>query len=456
MISTQPNILITLQYGQTTTLTYLSGPGGLYALHLINPDESESIRYIHTDHLGSWTAVSDEAGEVVDEQSYDAWGNRRNDSTWTNVGELQPPMFDRGFTGHEHLDGFQLVNMNGRMYDPVVSRMLAPDNFVQTPDFSQNFNRYSYALINPLRYTDPDGEWVHIVIGAVVGGVINVATNWDNLQGWEFAASFAVGAGSGALAAATGGASLGAQAAVALGTGALVSATNNITAQTDNFQGKVDWGSVGQSAVIGGVSGVASFGAARGVGSAFKGDIVLGEGFRISGRSIPGMAIKQGLAGFAGGYAGGFAAGYLYTGDLGQAGKIGLQGAYLGGGLGFGLGAGTAAYNAKRGGYNPWTGKFTEKSVRRTYNIPEGWNAEPTDGDGIRFVDPENRHNQYRFMNGNPNSQNPWQRNPYLQLKQNGQTIDATGVPLPNRHAPGSHIDIDITPKIIIRKPFLD
>ncbi len=112
--------------GQTTTLTYLSGPGGLYALHLINPDESESIRYIHTDHLGSWTAVSDEAGEVVDEQSYDAWGNRRNDSTWTNVGELQPPLFDRGFTGHEHLDGFQLLNMNGRMYDPVVSRMLAP------------------------------------------------------------------------------------------------------------------------------------------------------------------------------------------------------------------------------------------------------------------------------------------------------------------------------------------
>jgi hypothetical protein len=56
--------------------------------------------------------------------------------------------------------------MNGRIYDPVVSRMLAPDNFVQTPDFSQNFNRYSYALNNPLIYTDPSGEIFGLAVAA--------------------------------------------------------------------------------------------------------------------------------------------------------------------------------------------------------------------------------------------------------------------------------------------------
>jgi len=35
---------------------------------------------------------------------------------------------------------------------------LSPDNYIQAPDFTQNFNRYAYALNNPLMYTDPSGE----------------------------------------------------------------------------------------------------------------------------------------------------------------------------------------------------------------------------------------------------------------------------------------------------------
>ncbi|MDR2010636.1 MAG: hypothetical protein LBQ22_09160 [Bacteroidales bacterium] len=49
------------------------------------------------------------------------------------------------------------LNMNGRMYDPVISRVLSPDNFVQDPNNAQNYNRYSYCLNNPLKYTDPTG-----------------------------------------------------------------------------------------------------------------------------------------------------------------------------------------------------------------------------------------------------------------------------------------------------------
>ena len=89
--------------------------------------------------------------------SYDAWGNSRDPYTWTGTNTLHP-MFDRGFTGHEHLFGFGLINMNGRMYDPVMSSFLSVDNYVQAPDNSQNFNRYAYCLNNPLKYTDPSGE----------------------------------------------------------------------------------------------------------------------------------------------------------------------------------------------------------------------------------------------------------------------------------------------------------
>ncbi|MBX7227563.1 MAG: hypothetical protein K1X55_16125, partial [Chitinophagales bacterium] len=64
---------------------------------------------------------------------------------------------DRGYTGHQHLKEFGIINMNGRLYDPIVGRMLNPDNFVQDATSTQAFNRYSYVVNNPLKYTDPSG-----------------------------------------------------------------------------------------------------------------------------------------------------------------------------------------------------------------------------------------------------------------------------------------------------------
>ncbi|MBQ0128549.1 MAG: hypothetical protein KBT57_01800 [bacterium] len=118
--------------------------------------------YILKDHLGSWTTITDAEGNVEQELSYDAWGNLRAPETWYNHTQAEPieaPMFDRGYTGHEHLDAFGLINMNGRMYDPMLGRMLSPDIVVQQTDYTQSCNRYSYCFNNPLRFTDPTG-WV--------------------------------------------------------------------------------------------------------------------------------------------------------------------------------------------------------------------------------------------------------------------------------------------------------
>jgi RHS repeat-associated protein len=68
-----------------------------------------------------------------------------------------PQITDRGFTGHEHLDAFGLINMNWRMYDPVLGRFLGDDPIIQAPDFSQSFNLYSYCVNNPLANIDPSG-----------------------------------------------------------------------------------------------------------------------------------------------------------------------------------------------------------------------------------------------------------------------------------------------------------
>jgi hypothetical protein len=56
--------------------------------------------------------------------------------------------------------------MNGRVYDPMIGRFLSPDPYVQAPESSQNFNRYSYCLNNPLIYTDPSGEIFGLAVAA--------------------------------------------------------------------------------------------------------------------------------------------------------------------------------------------------------------------------------------------------------------------------------------------------
>lgn len=48
--------------------------------------------------------------------------------------------------------------MNGRLYYAKLHRFLQPDNYVQDPGNTQNYNRYGYVLNNLLKYTDPSGE----------------------------------------------------------------------------------------------------------------------------------------------------------------------------------------------------------------------------------------------------------------------------------------------------------
>ena len=157
--------------------------GGVLAMRDANGTLSLYVPF--TDNLGSVTRIYDSSAHEVFNASYDAWGNQ---TLWLNdIG------FIRGYTGHEMLPQFGLINMNGRLYDPQIGRFLSTDNYVQEPYDSQNFNRYSYCLNNPLKYTDPSGEFIHLLIGAAVGGYINWMINrcqW-NASGL---ASFATGA----------------------------------------------------------------------------------------------------------------------------------------------------------------------------------------------------------------------------------------------------------------------
>lgn len=119
-----------------------------------------SIKYICRDHLSSITHITDASGNLLQELSYDAWGNLREPATHNlYTANNQPALqLGRGYTGHEHLPLFGLVNMNARLYDPVLARFLSPDPYVHEEAGTQGYNRYSYCLNNPLKYTDESGE----------------------------------------------------------------------------------------------------------------------------------------------------------------------------------------------------------------------------------------------------------------------------------------------------------
>ena len=122
---------------------------------------SPQTYYLHRDYLGSITQITDNSANLAAEYSYDAWGRMRNPVNWQVYAQgSQPAMLfgARGYTGHEQLNGFGLINMNARLYDPVLARFLAPDPYVGS-GMSNDFNRYVYCRDNPMMYSDPTGEF---------------------------------------------------------------------------------------------------------------------------------------------------------------------------------------------------------------------------------------------------------------------------------------------------------
>lgn len=121
--------------------------------------------FVEKDNLGSVLKIYGIDASKVFDATYDVWG--KQSVTRNTIGFL------RGYCGHEMLNDFDIINMNGRLYDPVLGRFFSPDNYVQMPDNSQNFNRYTYCLNNPLKFTDPSGEFLNLIVGAAIGGVFN-------------------------------------------------------------------------------------------------------------------------------------------------------------------------------------------------------------------------------------------------------------------------------------------
>jgi len=189
--------------------------GGVAIQDLYLTGGSSTLSYTHKDHIGSIDTITegdDNAlqGQITEAMSFGAWGERRDAINWRDpvMGVLASlrNITPRGFTGHEMIDHAGIIHMNGRIYDSKLGRFLQADPNVQAPDNSQNLNRYSYVLNNPLSYTDPSGFFFK-AIGNFVGKYwrqlvavgIGIATA-GIASGLSFWAGLAVSVAGGALA----------------------------------------------------------------------------------------------------------------------------------------------------------------------------------------------------------------------------------------------------------------
>lgn len=331
--------------------------------------DSTAVYNIGRDYLGSITHIASADGTLVAEYSYDPWGRMRDPGTLV-ICSSQPSLFlDRGYTGHERLPWFSLYNMNARLYDPLVGRFLSPDPYVQAPDFTQNFNRYSYCLNNPLKYSDESGELFGIddLIAGAVGGLINWATNGFKFT-WEGLSYFGVGFAGGV-------ASLYISPVLSSG---LIAAANSAIGQGFGDNGKWNGSNINLGSV--------AFSGLTGAATSYLGGVMSSQisGFlsnitdNIAGKAWAGM-INKGLTGFATGFT--LGTGISLLNQYGSTGKVnmklaaetglssGLSGLVLGGITGMGEGV----FDARANGENPWALKDSAvKDASGPYSVYQG------------------------------------------------------------------------------------
>ncbi len=137
----------------------------LYNDAAVNARPTLGLLYFHANHLGSTTLVTDDSGTVVTKIAYKPYGEIVRDVAASNG----PDVIRAKFTGQADDPETSLLFYNARYYDPGLGRFLSIDNF-NSDSSSQGFNRYMYALGNPVNFIDPSGHANTEPFWMIVGG----------------------------------------------------------------------------------------------------------------------------------------------------------------------------------------------------------------------------------------------------------------------------------------------
>ena len=92
-------------------------------------------------------------GTLVGEYHYDAWGNILNESSLTEIAQLNPIRYRSYYYDSET----GLYYLNSRYYDPETGRFINADGYVSTGQDILGYNMFAYCGNNPVMRIDPTG-----------------------------------------------------------------------------------------------------------------------------------------------------------------------------------------------------------------------------------------------------------------------------------------------------------
>ena len=156
----------------TTTLDFFYDESGRPFAFNYTPEGSTPNTYYYILNLqGDVVQIIDEGGVTQAEYIYSPWGEII--SAEGDLAEINPLRY-RGYY-YDSETGFYYLR--SRYYDPENHRFINADTYASTDSGDAiACNMFAYCRNNPVLAADENGEWLNIVVGAIVGAVVNTVS----------------------------------------------------------------------------------------------------------------------------------------------------------------------------------------------------------------------------------------------------------------------------------------
>jgi RHS repeat-associated protein len=146
--------------GTEVTIFVYNAGGTLVEEYSTELAATQQVSYLTQDHLGSPRVITNESGVVKDREDFTAFGEEVVSSQRTSNSEYSAAdQLRQNYTGYEKDGESGLEFAQARYYNPGHGRFTSVDPLTSSASIKnpQTFNRYSYVLNSPYKFSDPLG-----------------------------------------------------------------------------------------------------------------------------------------------------------------------------------------------------------------------------------------------------------------------------------------------------------